>query len=94
MAITGFKRGAAERFFNHGDSRRIRPGHVRRVWSILQALDSGDPLGNLSAPRYQLHPLKGDRKGEWSVKVSKGWRVTFRTDGANTWAVVYDNYHH
>ena len=94
MAITGFRRGAAERFFNRGDARRINPEHVRRVRNILVALDASDPLGNLSSPGYRLHPMKGNRKGEWSVRVSHGWRVTFRTDGKNAWDVQYENYHH
>ena len=32
----------------------------------------------MDIPCYRLHPLKGDRKGQWSVRVSGNWRVTFR----------------
>ena len=29
----------------------------------------------LGVPGYRLHPLKGDRKGYWSVRVSANWRI-------------------
>ena len=34
----------------------------------------------LGRPGYGLHPLKGDLKGFWSVKVTGNWRVIFRFD--------------
>ena len=32
------------------------------------------------APGFQLHPLKGDRAGPWSVRVSGNWLVLFRSE--------------
>lgn len=86
VGIDGFKRVAAERLFNRGDARGINPARVGRVLGILEALDGPNPLRALSVPSYRLHPLKGDRKGEW--------RVTFRADGASAWDVRYENYQH
>ena len=34
----------------------------------------------ISVGGYALHPLKGDLKGFWSVKVTGNWRVIFRFD--------------
>ncbi len=34
--------------------------------------------GGTDAPGFRLHPLKGDRAGQWSVRVSRNWRVVFR----------------
>ncbi len=31
-----------------------------------------------AAPGFRLHPLKGNRAGQWSVRVSGNWRVVFR----------------
>ena len=33
--------------------------------------------GSADAPGFRLHPLKGDRAGQWSVRVSSNWRVVF-----------------
>ena len=94
MAIKSFRRGPAERLFNRGDARGVNPAHLVRLRETLEALDGPDPLQALSIPRYRLHRLKGDRKGQWSVRVSHGWRVTFRTDDKSVWDVQYENYHH
>lgn len=47
----------------------------------------------MDLPGLVLHPLKGDRKGEWSVRVSGNWRVTFRFEGEDAEAVDYEDYH-
>ena len=35
---------------------------------------------NVTGDDKRLHPLKGDLKGFWSVKVTGNWRVIFRFD--------------
>ena len=34
--------------------------------------------GSADAPGFRLHPLKGDRTGQWNVRVSGNWHVAFR----------------
>ncbi|MBN9125087.1 MAG: type II toxin-antitoxin system RelE/ParE family toxin [Nitrosospira sp.] len=29
-------------------------------------------------PGYRLHPLTGDLKGFWSIRVTGNWRIIFR----------------
>ena len=94
LAIRSFKRGAAERFFHRNDARGVNPAHVSRLRDVLDALDGPEPLQALSLPAYRLHRLHGKRADEWSVRVSHGWRVTFRVDGEDVQAVCYENYHH
>ena len=31
----------------------------------------------MGVPGYAFHPLKGNRKGAYSVSVSGNWRITF-----------------
>ena len=81
------------RLFERREARRLPAARMGRIRAILKTLDSSDPLRALAAPTYRLHPLKGDRQGEWSVRVGGGWCVTFRTDGFNVWVARYDNYH-
>jgi toxin HigB-1 len=47
----------------------------------------------MALPGLSLHPLKGDRKGTWAVKVSGSWRVTFTFVGKDADAVGYEDYH-
>lgn len=32
---------------------------------------------------WKAHPLAGDRKGTWSLTVSRNWRITFRINADN-----------
>ena len=38
----------------------------------------GDASGQRRRAGLRLHPLKGDRTDQWSVRVSGNWRVVFR----------------
>ena len=44
-------------------------------------LDAARTAVDVNIYRLRLHPLRGNRKGEWSVRISANWRVTFRFDG-------------
>jgi proteic killer suppression protein len=47
----------------------------------------------LALPGYALHPLKGDLKGFWSVKVSGNWRIVFRFEAGEAYDVDLTDYH-
>jgi len=47
----------------------------------------------MKLPGLDLHQLKGDRKGTWSVSVSGNWRVTFKFVGPDADCVDYEDYH-
>jgi proteic killer suppression protein len=47
----------------------------------------------MALPGLDLHPLRGDRKGSWAVKVSANWRVTFKFSGPDVEDVDYEDYH-
>jgi toxin HigB-1 len=56
---------------------------LRRMLSFLQDMAGEDELR--SVPGWRAHRLTGDRKGVWSLTVTRNWRLTFRidrTDGA------------
>ena len=61
-----------------GDGSRLSADLVPRLRRIL---------------RLHLHPLKGARRGQWSVRVSGNWRVVFRFEGAEAVDVDLIDYH-
>lgn len=63
-----------------GDRSGIRPDLVGMLEEILTVLDRATTIQALNLPGYRLHPLKGDRKGYWSVTVRANWRMVFRFD--------------
>ena len=93
VAIRGIKHRGLHRFFDRGDARRLHPEHVVRIAAILEALDRPDALSLLALPIYRRHPLKGDRKGLWSVRVSGNWRLVFRFDRGDAFDLDLMDYH-
>ena len=81
------------RFFERGEASKLHPAHVNRIRAILLALDGAESLEELSEPFYRLHPLKGNRKGQWAVTVSRMWRIVFRVEGGHVLDVDLTDYH-
>lgn len=59
----------------------------------LSALDAAENPLQLNIPGWNLHPLSGDLKGHWSVKVNGNWRLTFTFNGTDAEIVDYQDYH-
>ncbi len=59
----------------------------------LAALDTAVSIEDLNIPGYRLHPLKGARKGTWSITVNGNWRVTFEFTNGSAFIVNYEDYH-
>ena len=93
MAITRFRHKGLERFFCHGSTAGIQTQHAKRLRLILAMLSIAEQPGDMGLPGYNLHPLKGDRRGTWAVQVSGNWRLTFRFDGPDATDVNYEDYH-
>lgn len=47
----------------------------------------------MNMPGWGLHKLTGDLKGQWAVKVSGNWRLTFAFDKGDAVLVDYQDYH-
>jgi proteic killer suppression protein len=66
---------------------------IRRMLSFLQDMADEDELRSI--PSWKAHQLAGDRKGTWSLFVSRNWRLTFRIDRQEI-AIIdldYEDYH-
>jgi proteic killer suppression protein len=67
-----------KRLFEQGDRSRIRPDKLAKIRRTLNRLDAASSVGDVDAPGFRLHPLKGDLSGYWAVSVSGNWRIVFR----------------
>ena len=74
-----FKHKGLEALFERDDARRVRGDLVQRVKRILLLLEAAQSPSSVDTrPGFRLHPLKGDRQGQWSMSVSGNWRIVFR----------------
>ena len=59
------------------DPAQLPVSLVPRLRRILFRLQEATQPRSADAPGFRLHPLKGNRAGQWSVRVSGNWRVVF-----------------
>lgn len=80
--IVSFKDRGTEDIHDGTDSkaaRRTLPKELhRRAGRVLDQLNAADSLVPLSLPGLRLEKLKGDRKGQHSVRINDQHRVGFR----------------
>ena len=91
--IVSFEHKGLERFYKTGSKSGIQPVHAPRLSLILSLLDIATSAGDMNVPGFGLHPLKGDLRGYFSVKVSGNWRLIFKPNGENMELVDYLDYH-
>lgn len=66
---------------------------IAKIVSFLQDMARADELRAI--PLWKAHQLTGDRKGVWSLLVSRNWRLTFRIehDQLEIIDLDYEDYH-
>ncbi|MEE9167000.1 MAG: type II toxin-antitoxin system RelE/ParE family toxin [Candidatus Neomarinimicrobiota bacterium] len=91
--ILSFKHKGLRKFFETGSMADIQAAHAKRLRLMLAALDTAANIDDMNIPGFNLHQLKGGRKGIWSISVSGNWRVTFKFENGNAHIVNYEDYH-
>lgn len=91
--IKSFKHKGLENFFYSGSKRGINPSHSNKLDRILDRLNSSNEIKDMNYPGAYLHQLSGDKKGQYSVRVSGNWRIFFEFIDGNAYIVDYDDYH-
>lgn len=80
MKIESIDHKGLRRFFETGNSRGL-VGDTNRLRKMLAFIDAAEGLEELATPpNFGLHELTGDRRGTWSMTVTRNWRLTFRID--------------
>ena len=85
-----------KRFFSdprYTDKRGINPQISRRLIAILDALEVIEKADEMDIAGLYFHKLKGQRKDEFSVRVTGNWRITWRMDDQDVTDVNLEDYH-
>lgn len=91
--IKNFRHKGLKELFETGSSKGIGGSMRSRIIRQLDVLDAATSVQGVNVPGYQLHPLKGDRKGEWAISVNGNWRITFRPENEDMHDVNLEDYH-
>ena len=85
MQIESIRHKALRKFAETGSPKGVPAGSVDRLRRMLAYIDAIDAAEELRVPpNFGAHQLTGDRKGEWSLFVTKNWRMTFRVNSAGS----------
>lgn len=91
--IMSFRHRGLKALYDGRTTRRVAPGHVRKLLDILAALDRSRGPEGMDLPGFRLHELRGRLKGHYAVSVSGNWRVPFRFEDGSAVDVDYVDYH-
>jgi proteic killer suppression protein len=92
--IQSFADSETERFYSTGRSRRLPPDIRRRAGMRLLQLNAATQVDDLKLPlSNHLEALRGDRKGQWSIRINDQWRVCFRFANGDAFDVAIVDYH-
>ena len=91
--IKSFKTRSLKRFWEKSDARKLPPEQVERIEMILDALDTSTEPRDMDLPGLEFHSLKGERKGQYAVKVTGNWRIVFAWEDGDAVNVEHTDYH-
>ena len=83
MKIRTFSHKGLKRLYSEDSAKGVPPDTVdklRKMFAYLDNMEDAEELRTLTA--WKAHTLTGDRKGTWSLSVTRNRRLTFRIDTA------------
>jgi len=81
MKIRSFTHKGLKRLYAEDSAKGLPPDTVdklRKMFAFLDAMQEGEELRALTV--WKVHTLTGDRKGTWSLNVTRNRRLTFTID--------------
>ena len=72
-----------KRTHDFADGKRVKAfdGIHRKAELKLDQLDAANSLADLALPGNRLEMLKGDRNGQFSIRINDQWRICFEWPG-------------
>lgn len=94
MTIRNFVHKGLKRLYLEDSAKGLAPDAVdklRAMLTFLQDMEDPETLGVF--PLWKAHQLTGERKGVWSLHVTRNWRLTFQIKDGEIRDVNYEDYH-
>jgi toxin HigB-1 len=92
--IGSFRDKETERVFRREGRTTFSKPLRRAALRKLLILDAAESINDLSAVQgNRLEKLKGDRAGQYSIRINDQWRICFRWEDGNAEGVEIADYH-
>lgn len=91
--IKTFRHKGLKEVFETGKSRAVASELTKRIRIQLDYLNRAKRVTDMNIPGFRLHELKGQRRGIWSITVSRNQRITFVFVDRHAYDVDLEDYH-
>jgi proteic killer suppression protein len=92
--IKSFSDKETERVFNREFSKKLPHDIQRRAAMQLISIHFSKDVNDLRIPpANRLELLRGDREGQYSIRINDRWRISFRWIEGNAFDVGIVDYH-
>jgi proteic killer suppression protein len=91
--IRSFADADTEAVFNRIRSARLPEDLQRAALRKLRFLNRAKELRDLANPGNRLEKLRGDREGQYCVRINQQWRLCFGWAGGDAFDVEIVDYH-
>jgi proteic killer suppression protein len=92
--IRSFKSKETEKIYRRYFSKKLPTDIQRPALAKLRMLNNAQSLADLKVPPgNRLEELKGDRKGQHSIRINNQWRICFKWQNSNAYDVEIVDYH-
>ena len=94
MKIRNILHKGLKKLYLEDSAKGLPPDAVDELRAMLTYLqDMQDPEKLRAFPLGKAHQLTGDRKGVWSLHVTRNWRLTFQITEGEILDGDYEDYH-
>jgi len=91
--IRTFRDKETEKLYLTGRSKRFQKGS-RQAFQKLRMLDAARDLRDVGVlPGNRLEALRGDRDGEYSIRINNQYRICFEWHESDAYEVEVTDYH-
>jgi proteic killer suppression protein len=80
---------------SHGQVSRKLPHNIQQTArrKLLYLQDAEDLRDLLAPPGNRLEKLRGNREGQYSIRINSQWRICFRWENGRAFDVEIVDYH-
>lgn len=94
MRVRSIAHKGLRRLYQENSSKSLSADTVdklRKMFTFLDAMENAEELR--AFPLWKAHVLTGDRKGTWSLHVTRNRRLTFRIEDDEIIDMNLEDYH-
>ncbi|MCA9963694.1 MAG: type II toxin-antitoxin system RelE/ParE family toxin [Anaerolineales bacterium] len=92
--IRSFRDLETEKIFQRVFSRKLPQDIQKTAFRKLRMLNRAESLNDLRIPpNNRLEPLRGEREGQYSIRINRQWRICFEWQDNDAFSVEIVDYH-